>query len=158
MEEKNKEIIFSEELAYLVDSFGEKNQDGVKYALRTCQETFDCVSKAHQEEIAESFEVDIKVIKTFMRLTPSLKESIVEYEVVCCTGARCAKNGSMEVLKTVSEELGLEFGKTSSDGKIRLTTQNCFKKCGEGPNMMINGKFFHKLDGRKAKEIIENIK
>lgn len=158
MEEKNEKLMFSEDVKYMVEDFGKQNQDGIKFALNRCQDIFGCVSKADQEEIANAFEVDIKIVKTLIKLSRTLKESIVEYEIICCSGSRCAKNGSVEVLKEVRKTLGIDFGETSDDGRIRLTTQNCFKKCGEGPNMMINGVFHHKLDKEKTRKILEGLK
>lgn len=157
-EGKNKELIFQENLSELVDSFGTGSQEGVKISLTKCQDIFQCVSINHQRQIAEVFQLDEKIIKTIIKFMPSIKEFVVEYEVVCCTGARCAKNGSIEVLKTVKDTLGIDFNEISEDGKIRLTTQNCFKKCNLGPNIMVNGKFYHKMDGTKSKKLIDSIK
>ena len=158
MEGENKELDFREALLNYVDSFGEKNQDGIKATLRECQDLFSYVSIAHQREIAQAFKVDEKIVKTLIKLSPSIKESKVEYEIICCSGSRCAKNGSFEVLKTISESLGISFDEISSDGRIRLTTQNCFKKCGEGPNIMINGKFYHHLNKEVARDLMLEIK
>ncbi len=156
-EEKNKELIFQEILYELVDSFGIGSQDGVKASVIECQKIFDCVSINHQQQIAKSFQLDEKIIKVIIKFMPSIKESVVEYEVVCCSGARCAKNGSIEVLKTVKETLGIDFNETTKDGKIRLTTQNCFKRCNLGPNIMVNGKFHHKMDKVNSKELMKSI-
>ena len=155
--EKNRELYFAEELEYIVDRYGKKSQEGAKDALRFCQETFDYVSKAHQSQIAEAFELEDKIIKTLIKFTPSIKESIVEYEVVVCTGPRCAKNGSVEVIKAVKNTLGIDFNEITKDGRIKLSTQNCFKKCGMGPNIMINGKFHHKMTKEKAAELMKEI-
>jgi NADH-quinone oxidoreductase subunit E len=157
-EEKNKKLIFQEILYELVDSFGVGSQDGVKASLIECQKIFDCVSINHQNQIAKSFQLDEKVIRTMIKFMPSIKESVVEYEVVCCSGPRCAKNGSIEVLKSVKDNLGIDFNETTKDGKIRLTTQNCFKKCNLGPNLMVNGKFYHKMDKVKSIELMKSIK
>lgn len=156
-EEKNKELIFQEILYELVDSFGIGSQDGVKASVIECQKIFDCVSINHQQQIAKSFQLDEKIIKVIIKFMPSIKESVVEYEVVCCSGARCAKNGSIEVLKAVKETLGIDFNETTKDGKIRLTTQNCFKRCNLGPNIMVNGKFHHKMDKVNSKELMKSI-
>lgn len=158
IEEKNREFVFQESLSDLVDSFGTGSQEGAKAGLRRCQEIFDCVSVSHQRQIAESFQLDAKIIKTMIRFIPSIRESVVEYEVVCCSGARCAKNGSLEVLKAVRDVLGVDFDETTKDGRIRLTTQNCFKKCNLGPNIMINGKFYHGMDKAKMRKLMENIR
>lgn len=157
-EEKNKELIFQENLYKFVDSFGVGSQDGVKASLTECQKIFDCVSINHQQQIAESFQLDEKVIRTMIKFMPYIKESVVRYEVVCCSGSRCAKNGSIEVLKAVKDTLGIDFNETTKDGEIRLTTQNCFKKCNLGPNIMVNGKFYHKMDKIKSRELMNSIK
>lgn len=156
-EDINNELVFQEELIYIVERFGTGNQEGAKEALRFSQDSFDYVSKSHQKQISEAFQLDEKIIKTLIKFTPSIKESIVEYEVVCCTGARCAKNGSIDVIKAVKNVLGVDFNKTTSDGRIKLTTQNCFKKCGIGPNIMINGKFYNHMTKDKVKEVLEEI-
>lgn len=156
-ERKNKELIFQETIDVLVDSFGIGSQEGVKASLKECQRIFDYVSIDHQEQIANLFQLDKKVISAMIKFMPSIKESIVEYEVVCCSGSRCAKNGSIEVLKAVKETLGIEFNETTKDGRIRLLTQNCFRKCSLGPNLMVNGKLHHKMDKVKAIELMKNI-
>lgn len=157
-EMKNNELNFQEIMDVLLDNYGIGSQDGVKASLIECQKIFDCVSINHQEQIANSFKLDKKVISTMIKFMPSIKESIVEYEVVCCSGSRCAKNGSLEVLKAIKETLGVDFNETTKDGKIRLSTQNCFKKCNLGPNIMVNGKFYHKMDKVKVIELMKNIK
>ena len=157
-EEKNKELIFQESLYKLSDGFGTGNQEGAKASITECQSIFGCVSINHQKQIGEAFQIDQKVIKTMIKFMPFIKESVVEYEIICCTGPRCAKNGSVEVLKAIKNTLGIDFGETTKDGRIRLTTQNCFKKCNLGPNIMVNGKFYHKMDKIKSEELMKKIK
>lgn len=156
--EENKELVFKEDLEGLLESFGQESQEGVKQALRNCQELFACVSKAHQDQIARAFGLDGKIVATLMKFNPRLKESIVEYEVTCCTGARCAKNGSLEVLRAVRDVLGIDFDQVTEDGRIRLTSQNCFKKCGLGPNIMVNGSFYHQMNRERARELMTDLK
>lgn len=158
LEERNEEHIFKEGLEETINSFGKGSQEGAKVSIRNCQDYFGYVSISHQRQIADAFELDEKIIKTIIKFMPSIKESKVEYEIVCCTGPRCAKNGSMEVLKTVKSILGMDFNETSKDGRIRLRAQNCFKKCKDGPNIMINGKFYHHMDVEKTRQILDQIK
>lgn len=155
--ERNAEFIFKDMLEEIVESFGEKNQEGIKYAIKSCQENMGYVAISHQKQIADAFNVDEKIIKTILKFMPSVKESKVEYEIICCTGPRCAKNGSMEVLKTVRDMVGIDFNETTEDGKIRLRGQNCFKKCKFGPNIMINGKFYHNMSKEKVQKIFNEI-
>ena len=157
-ETKDKDLIFQEKMDVLVDTYGIGNQEGIKACLTECQDMFHCVSTIHQQQITELFELDKQVIGTMIKFMPSIKESIVEYEVVCCSGSRCAKNGSIEVLKAIKENLGIDVNGTTIDGRIRLSTQNCFKKCNLGPNIMVNGKLYSKMDKVKSLELIKSIK
>lgn len=152
------ELFFASELEAIVDSFGLENQDGVKEALRFCQETFGCISKFHQEQIAHAFQVNQTTISVFMRLNKALKESITEYEIICCTGGRCSKEGSLAIIQAIQNELGMTINATSIDGKIRLLSQNCFKQCNLAPNILINGKFHHQMDAKRATILIKEIK
>lgn len=54
--------------------------------------------------------------------------------------------------------MGLQTWKNGQDRIIRLTTQNCFKKCNLGPNTMANDKFHNKMNKVKLKELIESIR
>lgn len=155
---KNKELIFQENLSKLVDDYGIGNQEGVKACLIECQKIFNFVSISHQQQIAKAFQIDEKIIRVIISYMPSIKESIVEYEVICCSGPRCAKNGSFEVLKAVKDIVNIDFGETSMDGKIRLSTQNCLKKCNFGPNIMVNGKLYNKMNKMKSIELMKGIK
>ena len=157
-ETKNEEMIFLEIINDLVENYGTGSQEGVKASLTECQRIFDCVSINHQQKIAELFQLDQKVISAMIRFMPAIKESIVEYEVVCCSGSRCAKNGSIEVFKAVKETLGIDFNETTQDGRIRLSTQNCFKKCNMGPNIKVNDEFHHRMDKLKTIELIKKLK
>ena len=157
-ETKDKELRFQEVMDELVMNFGVGSQEGVKVSLIECQKIFDCVPMNNQQRIADMFQLDKKIINAMIKFMPNIKESIVEYEVVCCSGSRCAKNGSIEVLKAIKETLGINVDGITKDGKIRLTTRNCFKKCNLGPNIMVNGKFHHRMDKVKSFELMNKLK
>lgn len=156
--EENKEVFFKEDLDDLSHSFGKGNQEGVKAALRACQDYFGQVSESHISEIAGAFEVDEKVINTLLKFMPGIKKSALAYDIVCCTGPRCAKRNSAEVIKVIRSELGLDFNQTSSDGRVRLRSQNCFRHCTKGPNVLVNDSFYHNMDAAKAEELMKKIK
>lgn len=149
---------FEDELSDIAERFGCENQEGIKFALNRAQDIFGCVDVNRRTMIAKAFGVEDKMVKTLIRFTPSIKEEIVDCEIVCCSGPRCAKNGSMEVLKTFRDEFGMDFNETTPDRKIRLTLKNCFKHCGKGPNVCVNGKFYHQMDRQKSLSLIKELK
>ena len=140
------------------DNFGEGSQEGVKESFRICQNNFGYLSKENKDKIGQLFGIKANVLDTILKFMPSVKESVVEYEIVCCSGSRCSKNGSFDVIKTIKEGLSIKLGEVSGDGKIRLDTQNCFKKCNVGPNVIVNGHLHSQMDKEKALELVRDIK
>lgn len=151
------ELAFAEHLEDLVYGFGSGSQEGIKEALKQCQNDFGCVSVAHQVQIAEAFATPINTVKVFMKLNKGLKESIVEHEIICCTGGRCHKAGAIAVMQAISKFLGISHNQVTADGKIRFQTQNCFKKCNLGPNVWIDGKFYHHMDPKQISVVLKNL-
>lgn len=153
----SKEVVLREGLEEIANIYGEGNQEGIKNALRYCQENLGYVSSVEQELIAECFAVKPPIIKALMKFIPNIKEIAVEKEIVCCSGPRCKQNGSLEAIQAMRGELGLNFNEISKDGKIRLTAQNCFKNCKNGPNIVVNGKMHEHMDKKKVKELVRSI-
>lgn len=149
---------YADDVKGLASRYGKGSQDGIKDALNIAQEEFGCAEIRCQNIIAEAFEVELKLVKTLIKFNKNITESKVEYEVVCCTGERCRNNGSFEVLKAIRKELGIDFDETTPDGLVLLRTQNCFRQCGKGPNIRVNGKFHHKMTAEKVKDLVEELK
>jgi NADH-quinone oxidoreductase subunit E len=55
-----------------------------------------------------------------------------------CESAPCHVVGGREVWQTLQDELGLEAGETSADGKWTLVTSSCLGICGVGPVIVID--------------------
>jgi NADH-quinone oxidoreductase subunit E len=55
-----------------------------------------------------------------------------------CESAPCHVVGGREVWQMLQDELGLEAGETSADGKWTLVTSSCLGICGVGPVIVID--------------------
>jgi NADH-quinone oxidoreductase subunit E len=55
-----------------------------------------------------------------------------------CESAPCHVVGGREIWQTLRDELGLEPGETSADGKWTLVTSSCLGICGVGPVIVID--------------------
>lgn len=150
--------LFEESLKDMVERYGSENQDGIKYALNDAQMHFGCVDVHCQELIALAFGVDVKFVKMLMKFMPTIKERVIPCQITCCSGPRCAKNGSVEVFKALRETLNIDFNETTADGQIRLSTYHCFKRCGDGPNIQVNGEFYHRMNREKAIALAKSLK
>lgn len=152
-----EESSFHQSLIEAVAGYGIGNQEGIKEILQQTQQTDGCISQAKQEAMAKAFEVPTTIVSTLIRFNKNLTTSPLAHDIICCSGPRCAKRGSVDVLKNISQGLNLNFGETSKDGRIRLRTQNCFKECQHGPNVMVNGQFHHEMNGEKAMDLVKDI-
>jgi NADH-quinone oxidoreductase subunit E len=76
-------------------------------------------------------------------------------QIAICRGTACHVKGSLNLLDACQQQLGIEVGQTTKDGLISLETVACLGCCSIAPAMMVNGKFFGRLDKKKVEGLIE---
>jgi NADH-quinone oxidoreductase E subunit len=76
-------------------------------------------------------------------------------QIAICRGTACHVKGSLNLLDSCTQLLGIEPGKTTKDGLFSLETVACLGCCSIAPAMMVNGKFFGRLDKKKLEGLIE---
>ena len=68
-----------------------------------------------------------------------------EHVIGVCLGTACYVKGSQKVLDRLAEELEVEVGKTTKDGKFTLNATRCLGACGLAPVMMIGDEVYGRL-------------
>ncbi len=76
-------------------------------------------------------------------------------QVSVCRGTACHVKGSLDLLDSSRQLLGIEAGQTSRDGLFSLETVACLGCCSIAPAIMVNGKFFGRLDKKRLEELVE---
>jgi NADH-quinone oxidoreductase subunit E len=76
-------------------------------------------------------------------------------QVAICRGTACHVKGSLNLLDNCRQLLGIEVGQTTKDGLFSLETVACLGCCSIAPAMMVNGRFFGRLDKKMLEELIE---
>lgn len=71
-----------------------------------------------------------------------------------CESAPCHVAGGREVWQAVQDELGLENGETSKDGKWTLITASCLGLCGVGPIMLVDDDMYGNVTPSQVPEIL----
>ena len=79
-------------------------------------------------------------------------------QVAICRGTACHVKGSLSLLDSVKTLLGIEVGQTTKDGLFSLETVACLGCCSIAPAMMVNGKFFGRLDKKKLEALVEKFR
>lgn len=70
----------------------------------------------------------------------------------------CKMLGGKNVAEVFKKELGIDFGETTSDGKISLERVACIGMCDQGPAAIINGIIFTHLSTDSVKEIVSTLR
>lgn len=71
-----------------------------------------------------------------------------------CRNISCWLCGSRDVLQTVTEELGVSPGQTTSDGRYSLEEVECLGSCGTGPVLEIESRYFENLTPERTRQLL----
>ena len=74
-----------------------------------------------------------------------------------CNGPNCVKKGSISIKNKIEKILNIKEGQTTEDGKFTLETINCFKKCGNAPNVEIDGHLYSNITEKEIISIINKL-
>lgn len=127
-------------------------------ALHRVQSALGYLPKEAQAVVAEMLEVppsQVRGVVTFyhfFRTKPAGRHTIR-----VCLGTACHVRGAERVLSALREELKVELGGTTADGKFTLEAARCLGCCGLAPVMMIDEEVYGKLDPKKARQVVRGI-
>lgn len=65
--------------------------------------------------------------------------------IAVCLGTACYVKGSGDLIKKISEIIGIEAGSTSADGKYSLEATRCIGACGLAPVLTVNDEVYGRL-------------
>ena len=65
--------------------------------------------------------------------------------IAVCLGTACYVKGSGQIIDRISQQLGVEAGSTSPDGKYSLEATRCIGACGLAPVFTINGEVYGRI-------------
>ena len=129
---------FDEFCEFLDENIGKKG--AIMPVLQKCQNLFSYIPEPIVDLMALKLGVsssEIYGVATFYSQF-SLKPK-GEHEICVCLGTACYVKGSDKILKSLSDELGIEVGDTTEDGKISLAEARCIGQCGIAPVVSIDG-------------------
>jgi NADH-quinone oxidoreductase subunit E len=75
-----------------------------------------------------------------------------------CNSPVCEMDNTENILGQLKKILGIESGETTSDRQFTLETTECLGQCADSPGMIVNEKFFGKLNSDNLKKILDQIK
>jgi [NiFe] hydrogenase diaphorase moiety large subunit len=71
-----------------------------------------------------------------------------------CRTISCAMAGKEAVARQLKNDLGIDFGQTTPDGRFTLEWANCIGMCDQGPAMLVNDQVFTHVTAEKVHDIL----
>lgn len=144
-----------DQLKELIETY--KNEKGpLMPVMQKAQDIFGYLPLEVQKIIADGLNVplsDVYGVTTFY--SQFALEPKGENTVSICLGTACYVKGADKVFVRLQDELGVEPGKTTQDGKFTLLGTRCLGCCGLAPVMMINDDVFGRLTVDDIKGIVD---
>jgi NADH-quinone oxidoreductase subunit E/NADP-reducing hydrogenase subunit HndA len=124
--------------------------------LRIAQDIFGYLPIEVQEFIAEKMNIPASKIYgvvtfyNYFSMTPRGK-----YTLNVCTGTACFVKGAPRLIQMLSDELQVEMGGTTKDGRFTMSAVRCVGACSLAPVFVIGEDTYGRIDSRdKIKEIL----
>lgn len=121
-------------------------QGGLMPALQQAQGVYGYLPEEVMNRIAEGFEVseeEVYGVATFY--AQFVMNPRGRYNFGVCLGTACYVKGSGEVVEKLKEELGIDEGQCTPDGKFSINSTRCVGCCGLAPVMTVNDEVYGKL-------------
>ena len=100
---------------------------------------FGCIPLEVQKRISEKLNVPLAeiygVVTFYAQFTLEPKG---DYLISVCLGTACYVKGAQQIIDKIKDEIGVEVGETTPDGKFSLEATRCVGACGLAPVLMVN--------------------
>jgi NADH-quinone oxidoreductase subunit E len=80
------------------------------------------------------------------------------HRIRVCTNLSCQLRGSGEILETIGQELGVEEGQVTPDGRCSYVQFECLGSCDTAPMVMIDDEYHENLTPDRVRQILRELK
>ena len=154
----NEEEMFLQTMQYYEGLSRPMPQEDLVALLREVQEIYGSIPVNIQKKISDKLEIRQQVIKSIIKFYPSLKEAPYKYRITVCSGRSCSSKDADKVVNALKQTLKTGIGRVSRDHRFLLTVQPCLKKCGQGPNMVIEDDLYSAVQIEQIPDILKKYK
>ena len=128
-------------------------------ALRAAQERHGWLPPEAFAEVAEELDLTpayCKAVASFYDMFHL--DPVGEHMVEVCTNVSCALVGAQQVLEAFQDELGVDPGGTTEDGKVTLRTIECAGGCGWGTVVAVDHRYREPVKPEDVPAIVEELR
>lgn len=135
-----------------------KARDAMLGMIKEQQDNQGHVSREAMEHLAQSFSLplgEVYGVATFYSFLSTKPQG--RHVIRVCQSMPCHLQDSGQVVDWISQELCLEPGQTTPDGRFTLEVTNCIGACDQAPAMLIDDVVYGGLDPQKVAQILRSM-
>ena len=136
----------------------ERKRSAIIPVLTIIQDELGYLSREAMDAAADYLEIpriaayEVATFYSMFRLQPCGR-----HLVSLCTNVSCMMAGSERLKQWFKDELGIEPGQTTEDGRITLQEVECMAACGGAPMLEVDKQYHENLTIEKMAELIRNL-
>ncbi|MBN1885117.1 MAG: NADH-quinone oxidoreductase subunit NuoE [Candidatus Krumholzibacteriota bacterium] len=124
--------------------------------LMEVQEHYGQISDFTMQAIADMLGIHPVEVYSVVTFYAFLNEKYHgKFVIRLCRTISCDMAGKKAVARQLENDLGIEFGETTEDGRFTLEWANCIGMCDQGPAMLVNDQVFTHVTPEKVHDILE---
>ena len=128
-------------------------------ALKIVQKDRGWVSDESLKEVALYLDMtpdELDNVATFYNLI--FRRPVGKHVILLCDSVSCWLMGYSDVRRKLIEQLGVDFGGTTEDGRFTLLPTVCLGDCDHAPAMMIDEDLYNSLKAENIEQILGQYK
>ena len=143
------------ELGALVEKHG-SGRPALIPILQEVQSNYHQISDFTMQAIADMLGIHPVEVYSVVTFYAFLNEKYHgKYVIRLCRTISCDMAGKKAVARQLENDLGIEFGETTDDGRFTLEWANCIGMCDQGPAMLVNDQVFTQVTPEKVHDILD---
>ena len=142
------------EIDKLVETYG-SGRDALIPILQDIQKRYHTISDFTMQTFADRLGIHPAEVYGVVTFYAFLNEKYHgRFVIRLCRTISCDMAGKEAVARQLINDLGIEFGETTSDGRFTLEWANCIGMCDQGPAMLVNDQVFTHVTPDKVHDIL----
>ena len=144
-----------EELVDLTGRIG-RDRGSLLLILQEVQRRYYYISEFAMQVIADLMDIHPVEVSSVVSFYSFLEEKPQgQFVIRLCRTITCDMADKASVARQLENDLGVEFGQTTPDGKFSLVWANCLGMCDQGPAMLVNDRVYTRVTPEGVLEILD---
>ncbi|MBN1446498.1 MAG: NADH-quinone oxidoreductase subunit NuoE [Bacteroidetes bacterium] len=125
--------------------------------LQDVQEHFGYLPDAEMQRVARHIDIPVSRVYGVATFYNQFRfQPLGKYVIRVCRGTACHVKGSLDILRTLENELGIKAGQTSKDLRFTIETVACIGACSIAPVIAVNDEFHGGLTTKSLQKLLKS--